>query len=445
MKHFRLLAAGLFLLPALASAQDNTKENEFSMSAQIRPRAEYRNGALFPREEGASSASFINNRARLSLEYKRTGLSMKISAQHVGVWGQDPQIDKNGRFIMNEAWAKLESKNGFFAQLGRQTLSYDDERILGGLDWNVAGRYHDALKLGYQNAQNQLHFILAFNQNDEKNVGTFYNAVGQPYKSMQTLWYHYKAQQTPFEASLLFMNLGWETGTVEKAKTRYLQTMGTYLTFHPGNWSLNGAFYYQTGKGKPNAEMLSQSVSAFMWSLTASYQIDPAWSVTVGSDYLSGNNGEGDKNKAFDPLYGTHHKFYGAMDYFYASSWVSGIQAPGLWDNRIGVSFKASPTVALQANYHYFSAAQKPLSQYVTVEHLQDTDSNVKKLSKGLGSEIDTQVDWAIMKDVKLSAGYSFMLGTRTMDAVKGGNHKSWQDWGWVSLNINPKLFFAKW
>lgn len=433
MKHLRLLAASLLLLPGLAYAQKDNKENEFSMSAQIRPRAEYRNGALFPREEGASSASFINNRARLSMEYKRTGLSMKISAQHVGVWGQDPQIDKNGRFIMNEAWAKLESGNGFFAQMGRQTLSYDDERILGGLDWNVAGRYHDALKLGYQNAQNQLHLILAFNQNDEKTIGgTYYNAIGQPYKSMQTAWYHYKAQTTPFEASLLFMNLGWETGDVEKAKTRYMQTMGTYLTFNPGNWNLNGAFYYQSGKGKPNANMVSQSVSAYMWSLVASYKIDGAWSVTVGSDYLSGNNGEGDKNKAFDPLYGTHHKFYGAMDYFYASSWVNGMQAPGLWDNRVGVNFKASPKVVLQANYHYFSAAQKPVA-------------NGGKLSKGLGSEIDTQVDWDIMKDVKLSAGYSFMLGTKTMDAVKGGNHKSWQDWGWVSLNINPKIFFAKW
>ena len=49
------------------------------------------------------------------------------------------------------------------------------------------------------------------------------------------------------------------------------------------------------------------------------------------------------------------------------------------------------------------------------------------------------------MKDLKLSAGYSFMRGTKTMDAVKTGNHKSWQDWGWVSLNINPKVFFTKW
>ena len=34
------------------------------------------------------------------------------------------------------------------------------------------------------------------------------------------------------------------------------------------------------------------------------------------------------------------------------------------------------------------------------------------------------------MKDVSLSVGYSLMRGTSTMDVVKGGNHKSWQDWG---------------
>lgn len=89
------------------------ERERITMSMQIRPRAEYRNGAQFPRFEGDKAAAFINNRARLSMEYKRSDLSMKISAQHVGVWGQDPQIDTNGRFIMNEAWAKLDFGAGF--------------------------------------------------------------------------------------------------------------------------------------------------------------------------------------------------------------------------------------------------------------------------------------------------------------------------------------------
>lgn len=218
------LALGLLLLPGMSWAQEPQKENEFTMSMQIRPRAEYRNGALFPRSEGDEAASFINNRARLFMEYKRSDLSMKISAQHVGVWGQDP--------------------------------------LLGGLDWNVAGRYHDAMKLGYANKAHQLHLILAFNQNKEKTKGGMYYYDGaQPYKNMQTLWYHYRAQTSNFDISLLFLNLGLETGdaATETSHTRYLQTFGTYLTYKPKSWDMQGSFYYQTGKNKA-----AQSVSAFI-------------------------------------------------------------------------------------------------------------------------------------------------------------------------------------
>ena len=69
-----------------------------------------------------------------------------------------------------------------------------------GRDWNVAGRYHDALKLGYANKNNEVHLILAFNQNNDNRTsgGTYYDSsTGQPYKNMQTVWYHYKADNVP--------------------------------------------------------------------------------------------------------------------------------------------------------------------------------------------------------------------------------------------------------
>ncbi len=47
----------LMLLPSMAYTQNTEKENEFSMSMQIRPRAEYRNGALTRRDEGVKAAS----------------------------------------------------------------------------------------------------------------------------------------------------------------------------------------------------------------------------------------------------------------------------------------------------------------------------------------------------------------------------------------------------
>ena len=55
------------------------------------------------------------------------------------------------------------------------------------------------------------------------------------------------------------------------------------------------------------------------------------------------------------------------------------------------------------------------------------------------------QLTAKVMKDVTLSGGYSAFLGTETMDALKGGSHDKWQGWGWLQVNINPRVLFAKW
>lgn len=422
---------GLALIPFVLSAQEE-QQGEFSISAQIRARGEYRNGALFPRYEGENSASFINNRTRLTLGYTRSNLELRLSGQHVGLWGESVQSKKDGDFVLNEAWAKLNFGDGFFAQLGRQALSYDDERILGGLDWHVAGRYHDLLKLGYSKNLNTIHVALAFNQNSDNppKRGNYFAPTGQPYKNMQMAWYHYGNAQKPFGISLLAMNLGWEAGDEIKAGNAFMQTFGTYLTYKKDMWDFNGSFYYQSGKSRPTEKISSKSVSAYMASVFAKANFTSQWAVGFGSDYLSGSDQNSDKHKAFDPLYGTHHKFYGTMDYFYASTFSNGLN-PGLWDNQVGIYYKPSPKVDMSLNYHYFMSAKS-----VTVEE--------HKFSKGLGSEVDFQINWSIMPDVKLMAGYSFMLGTKSMDVVKGGDHKSWQDWGWISINITPNLFKTK-
>lgn len=424
MKLTTTLLTVWLLCPFAINAQQEAK-NEFTIDAQLRARAEYRNGVLSPRLEGELPAFFINNRARMSMGYSRERLQMKLSAQHVGVWGQDPQIDKNGRFILHEAWAKLDLGKGVFAQLGRQSLVYDDERLLGSLDWNVAGRFHDALKLGYENQLHRLHLVLAFNQNNE-NVkgGTFYDITNaQPYKAMQTLWYNGKWAKN-FNASLTFMNVGYETGTKEKGETKYMQTTGTYLTYTPGNWTLNGSAYYQFGKKRVDTEI--KKVSAYMFGVKAGYRINQQWTIGVLTDYLSGDP-TSEKVTTFDPLYGTHHKFYGGMDYFYASAYNK-----GLWDKQLSADFKLDSRWAFSLNYHHFSTTY-------------DVRTSNGDEGRSLGSEFDFQVDYSVMKDVKLTFGYSTMLGTKYMDVVKGGNHNSWQDWGWLSLNINPRILFAKW
>lgn len=413
------------LLCSVGFAQN--EENNFAIGTQIRTRAEYRNGTHFPIDAETDPAMFIGNRSRITMDYQRDDLSMSISAQHVGVWGQDPGIVMNGRFMLNEAWASLHSGNGFFLKMGRQSLSYDDDRLLSVVDWNISGRFHDALKIGYENVQNKLHVILAFNQNNDKQYGgTYYAPGGQPYKIMQTAWYQFTGNKV-FNFSLLLMNAGLEAGSSPETDVKYTQTFGTNLSVRPGNFQLYGTFYYQTGK-----TITDKNINAYMGAINAAYQISPSLRIMAASDYLSGDDGnDSDKYKAFNTMYGANHKFYGTMDYFYLTSFINGLN-PGLWDNQLGITFKPSAKVTLALNYHHFQTTT-------------DVYSFGEKQSRVLGSECDSQFTWNMMKDVTFSAGYSVMLGSDVMKAVKGGDPSRWHDWAWVSLNVNPKVLITKW
>ena len=303
-KQLTIIAFAAFALSAWAQ-----EENQFTVDAQLRTRVEYNNGASTPRAEGESPATYINERARLSMGYLRNNFEMKASIQHTGLWGDEDVKTPNGKVALNEAWAKLKFGKGYFAQIGRQQLSYDDERILGTLEWHVAGNWHDALKLGYENGTNKLHLIMAWNQN-ANNVKDAYYTGPMDYRDMQTLWYHYQAPKTPLGVSFIFMNLGRKDDVNGNGKANYMQTLGTDLTFKPAEFDIHGALYYQMGKDATGIKH-----SAWMASAKVGYKLNPIWGVKAGYDYRSGNDGS-DKIKAFDQLYGSHHLFNGAMDYF---------------------------------------------------------------------------------------------------------------------------------
>lgn len=416
-------------------AQENDKANQISVGIQVRPRAEYRNGYKTPLNKDDKSAGFINQRARLSLEYQREGLSAGLSLQNVSVWGENPISNTNkSNTVVNEAWAQLKSRNGFFMKFGRQVLHYNDGRLLSVADWNQAARSHDALKLGYQTSMHQLDFVLAYNQDAEKNSGgSYYYAYGVPYKTLQTLYYQYNGWKN-FNPSFIFINVGLENGQPLKneSKLANIQTMGTNLIYNPlKNLRLHGIGYYQSGKTKND-----MNISAYLLSLKAEYDATKQLKLTAGTDLLSGEEyGSPDANdsyNAFNTLYAGNHGFYGVMDLFIDAPYRTGMNV-GIWDKYLGTSIKISPRTALGLNYHHFSIASDAYEMMG------------EKLKKGLGSEIDLQFDYALLKDVKLTCGYSAFLGTKTMDYVKGGDHKKWQDWAFMSINVNPRIFSTKW
>ena len=136
-----------------AQETTDTANNTFEVSAQIRPRFEYRNGAYLPLQDGESPAVLVNNRTRLNFAYKNADkLNLYVSVQNVNIWGQAPQIqavDRTGGMSVFEAYASLPLAEQVNLKVGRQVIALDDDRIFGSLDWHPAGRSHDAVNVNW--------------------------------------------------------------------------------------------------------------------------------------------------------------------------------------------------------------------------------------------------------------------------------------------------------
>lgn len=427
-----------------AISKNNIPENEFSISAQLRPRFEYRNGAYTPLQDGVAPAILVNNRARITMDYANGDkLKLRLSGQNVSVWGQDAQVapmnTTSGNFSVFEAYADLKLSNTMRTKFGKQIISLDDERIYGGLDWHPAGRSHDALNISWKNNKAvEIQSFFAFNQNYKATGWNVNNPAGQyftptdaqPYQHLQLLYGKFNVSNSSY-ISVLFNNLGFKkdaisNGIVTTSKARNMQTMGANWFGNYGQWKSQLSAFMQTGK---NAD--GKQKSAYMLSGSAGYQVSKPVGIALGADYLSGDDygkTNNDKSKYFDPLYGTHHKFYGLMDYYY----VAGQNTTGLLDTYLSFSLKTNPKADFGLTGHLFNAAG---SIYTGSE----------KLSSGLGSEVDVTFNYKVLPMVAINGGYSTYFHTATTRTIKNTpNARGYQDWLWLSVNINPKIFTAR-
>jgi hypothetical protein len=61
-----------------------------------------------------------------------------------------------------------------------------------------------------------------------------------------------------------------------------------------------------------------------------------------------------------------------------------------------------------------------------------------------LGTEIDVVGSYKLDKNFVISVGVSKMLGSDTMEVLKGGNNNTSSNWAWVMASFNPQLFSNK-
>lgn len=394
-----IIAAGIFMSQTLFA--------QFSLTGEFRPRTEFNHGYKTLASTDQDWSVPTSQRSRLNVMFNHEIVKTKLTLQDVRYWGSQPQLVNNEDYAVSvhEAWADVELAKNFSIKAGRQELVYDDHRIFGNVGWTQQARSHDLALFKFENSF-KLHFGIAHHENSDI-TNNIYDGP-DAYKDLQFAWFNKSWNKNSL--SLLILNNGVPVMENEKQLSKYSQTMGGRFSTGFNGISLATNFYYQTGK-----HVSGKDISAVNFLFEASVK----GGFSAGYEYLSGNSyDKNDKNYAFNPLYGTNHKFNGFMDYFYVGNHINSV---GLNDIYLKYNF-SKEKIGFNADLHYFASAGKISAD----------------AGNYLGTEIDLSLSYKVHEMASLSAGWSTMFASENMELIKSGDSKTGNHWAYIMLSVTP-------
>ncbi len=440
--------AGPPAVPAQKAPEDNPlsfADGLITIDIQERLRWELREN-IFDFDDGIRSLTDDNwllQRARVGLKIKPASwLTIYGQVQDSREWLSD-RADFPGLFgaegddpvDLRQAYIELAdySKCPFGLKIGRQILSYGDERIIGAFDWNNIGRTFDAVKLTYKTdvfTVDAFASSVVVPQRSEYNQSDLFNGNKTRREQVFSGIYASTTAWGPQTTDLYVLHLHEEQAVTS---TNFF-TLGLRMKSKPGAFAPTPAgdgkavaagkstlpptakpvgFDYDFEGAFQTGEVRGLDLTAFAIHAGVGYTFDAPWKPRLGIAY---NYGSGDDNPAdgdietFQNLFPTNHKFYGQMDVF-------------SWQNMhdIELSAKISPTRKLTAKVelHAFWLASTDDAWYRAngVVAVRPLNAAARSASGYAGAEADVTLTYALSKNVSIEAGYShFFAGDYLSD-----------------------------
>jgi hypothetical protein len=409
---------------------------QFSVSAQLRTRAEMDNGAGRPLADTANTFYYLTQRSRINLDYNSDKYQMRFSLQDVRVWGNGDIYTSTGIFSSTnsvdiyEAWFKIKFNKGADLTIGRQELKIDDQRLISWRNWNQFGLTYDAVVFNKKHNNWDVNVGLSYNNMINARTGgpIFDSELFNSNNLMKTFNFARVKRKFSdnFSASLIATGAGYQK-TNDPGVIYMMGTFGAWASFKAGGFEGTANAYYQFGKGQSGKE-----VNAYMFTVNPGYRTGNI-RLGIGLDYLSGDDAESSdylqKERTFNQMYGAVFAYYGWMNYF--SYMKSSTRSGGLMDIYPNVDVKLAEKHRVRGYFHLFSLANK-----VQIGETVLDDQN-------LGQELDLMYIYSHTKELDVHVGFSYYFATETLEQVKGmtpGETKS-PYWAWVMLTFKPTLF----
>ena len=402
------------------------QEESFSIEGEFRTRINGDQGYKTPMPIDSKTLTFVNQRSRLAAKFTKAHLETYLSVQDIRIWGDDNNYKPNGEFgnteslSLHQAWVNLKPSKNINISIGRQFLSYDDQRILSSRNWNDYQLTLDAAVFRYKDSIQKVDVVLT---NNSDNISNPYYP-DEKYKRFHLI--HYELKLNNLNLSSIALIHG---NTINDASDTIFTkaTYGLHFNYQINNTELGSYNYFQHNLSQNGQKSIAHFLSFYLKQHFLSKQL----SLNIGMDYISGQSDtktENDYQKVnhrFDILYGKRHGFYGYMDYF------STTPNQGLQDYMLKVDYKLNKKTSFMIDYHFFRLA----------EDYFDSES-AETLSKNAGQELDLTFKWKINKECQIQAGYSFYFLNNTIKTLKGVMNQDvkFPQYAYLLLSVKPQF-----
>ncbi|MCI0529348.1 MAG: alginate export family protein [Nitrospira sp.] len=377
------------------------------MGAQVRPRFEY-DDRDFNSDTDPDDFTSLRTRVHFNFSFAE-GIQAFIQVQDVRFFGEEASplgdFDADG-FDLHQGYLDLENlfKKSLSIRLGRQEVSFDEERLIGNVDFVPQGQAFDGLRILYERPLNEWDlFALRINDGVARGTASLGDSNGDDVN-----FYGIYANVKPVGNHLIsgyFLWLENEPGDVDRFTT------GARLAGSSGPFSYRGEAYYQFG------EAGIQDIRAFLIGLRGTYAFGSSFnpSLTFWYDFLSGDEDPEDNDiEVFDTLFATNHRFYGFMDIFL--NIPRDTSNRGLQDLALKFSLVPHETTRFLVDFHQF---------FLATEDDGGQDN--------LGQEIDVTLSYLFRKRVEITFGYSHFFIEEALENLK--NQSDDANWAYIMVD----------
>jgi hypothetical protein len=396
----------------------------FGFGGQVRLRYEYYEGSTLKGYDPGNSDELLLERVRLELAtrlWEKPLLFLQLQDAHAFLTQfEDGDFPKSNpientldiRQLYLE-WLRI-GDSPFGIKLGRQQISYGDQRVFGPGNWGNTGRFAwdaamlkietDWLWMDLWTGKFLQYKTSVWPDQSVDNFSTFVTYVGIKNLPLRLDLFYVKKDDRREEVA------GESGKGYISSSTVGLQAEGKVGDILSGGATVIGQFGLYGG----------DEIRAYGANVKLGFAIPVSWNPQIGGQITYGS---GDRDP-HDGIHGTFDGVYGGRDiYFYG--YLNLFFWANLWDKELDLSVHPNRNLAMYLEYHHFALAEGRDAWYTTGLTPYRRDPTGQS-GTSLGDEADFRVSWTLWNHLELMGGFGRFFPGDFVSRTGSTSNASW-------------------